>query len=346
MAKELSIRACPHCGSMDTWPALLFGGPLPWVDHNDGGYICRTCGRQAVPLDFDSLDNLREYQKSIASKGEVAGGEKDFLHIPIVPVDTISLFSIPLTDISFLKEAEVVGVQFDGTSIRRVSERAPFLRYRRAVSGVQYNASEVLLMDISGIANGRPNFEALKQLIRRRYDVWLDLGMRSIHDLFDSFTMEVSRAVASTMTAPSLKLFEEAYELSDRCVPCIQVFGDVIWPRPGVGPRKLEEVVHLLEDIGFEDIGVMDLSRLGTRCGVSPDLVARLQSTQSRIIVGGGVVESDLEPIRELGFRGAFMDPFSPVISRIIEYEETTPQEDLPTINKRTTRSRAEPTDG
>ncbi len=340
----LKIRACPYCGSMDTWPALLFGGPIPWIDHNDGGYICRNCGKQAVPLDFDSLEDLKTYQREI-TKEKAAPLNKGFLHIPMVPVDTTSLFSIPGTDLSFLQAAEVVDIKWDGKRLINNDSRSPFLRYRRAVRGEQYNAQELLMLDLSGIREGRPNFDALKELIKRKYDVWLDLGMESLQDLFDSFAMDVSKAIAGTMSAPHLEHFEEPFELSDRVVPCIQLDREVVWRKRNGGPRELEEVVKALQNIGYEEMGVIDLSRLGTRSGVSPDLIERLQAFDGRFYIGGGVVEPDLDKIRNAGLAGAFMDPFTPIISGIIEHEEevTVATFDSP-VEKRNKHPNASPT--
>ena len=59
MGPQISIEAPQvrmnesHAGAARTAyghpPTLLFGGPLPWVDHNDGGYRCRSCSRTACP---------------------------------------------------------------------------------------------------------------------------------------------------------------------------------------------------------------------------------------------------------------------------------------------------------
>ena len=95
MVEKVTLRACPYCGSMDTHPALLFGGPIPWVDHNDGGYICRSCGRTAVPLDFDNIDELKNYQREISRNKDTSANSETFLSIPILPIDTGALFNIP-----------------------------------------------------------------------------------------------------------------------------------------------------------------------------------------------------------------------------------------------------------
>jgi len=319
MAEKVTLRACPYCGSMDTHPALLFGGPLPWIDHNDGGYQCRNCGRTSVPLDFDSLEELRAFQKSIANKR--VENLSDFVHLPIMPLDTMSLFRVPIIDLPVAQVAEVVEVEWEnGYKVK--NRRTKFARYWRAVQSPRYSASEIVLLDLSGVSYGRPNFDVLKMLIKSKYQVWLDLGVRDVEDIFDSFAMDVSRAILSTLTAPGLDVFEEAFELSDKVIPCIQLDGEVLWPSRKAGPTKLEDAVAALRDIGYERIGVIDLPRLGRKKGVDPVLVERLASLDANIMVGGGVTETDVQLVRSAGLAGAFMDPFTPIIGDLISEDD------------------------
>ena len=319
MANKVTLRACPYCGSMDTHPALLFGGPIPWVDHNDGGYYCKSCGRTAVPLDFDSADDLGTFQRSIAGAGKE--GADGFIHIPMMPIDTTALFRIPVIDLPVAQVAEVVEVDWDGRYNIR-GQTARFSRYWRAVQSPRYSAKEIVLLDLSGIQEGRPNFDVLKTLIKSKYQVWLDLGVRDVEDVFDAFAMDVSRTIIGTMTAPNLGVFEEAFELSDRVVPCVQTASEVVWPSRRAGPLVLEDAVAALVDIGFEQVGVIDLTRIGRRTGADRALVERLSQLDAEIILGGGVIEEDVPLMRSSGLAGAFMDPFTPVIGDIIREEE------------------------
>ncbi len=327
MAERVTLRACPYCGSMDTHPALLFGGPLPWVDHNDGGYQCRSCGKTAVPLDFDSLEDLSAFQKSIRA---VAGGKTDdFIHIPIMPVDTASLFNVPVLKYSVGQVANVVEVDWDG-GYRVRGKSARFSRYWSAVQSPRYSAKEVMLLDLAGVRDGHPNFDVLKKLIRTKYQVWLDLGVRDLDDVFDAFTMDVARTVIGSLTAPDLDVFKEAFDISDRVVPCLHWSREVLWSHRDVGPRDLGRAIAAMKDIGFDTIGVIDMTRLGRGQGVDRALVERLSGMGDGMIVGGGVIEKDLDLIRASGLKGAFMDPFTPVIGDLIlEEERELPTDDV-----------------
>jgi uncharacterized protein related to proFAR isomerase len=273
------------------------------------------------------LDDLRTFQRSITgSKAEILEG---FIHVPIVPVDTTTLIRVPYIDLPIAQVAEVVEVEWnDGYYI--VGHRERFSRYWGAGSGPRYSAHDIMLLDLSGVDAGRPNFDVLKALIKSKYHIWLDLGVRDIEDVFDSFAMDVTRTIIGTMTAPSIDIFEEAFDLSDRIVPCIHYDRRVLWPKRSSGPTDLEKAVAALADIGFEQVGVLDLSRIGRKQSIDEELVERLAGTDVGVILGGGVTEQEVPTLRSAGLAGAFIDPFTPVIDQLVgEAEKELPTEDV-----------------
>jgi uncharacterized protein related to proFAR isomerase len=170
---------------------------------------------------------------------------------------------------------------------------------------------------------------ALKKLIKHRHEIWLDLGIRDIQDLFDSFAMDISWAVAGSLSYPSIAIFEEIYEFSDRCVPCAYIDREVRWDG-GEGPRDLRRLLGQLTDMGFERIAVIDFNRLGEREGFSHDMGAVLEGMDPELVIGGGVRESDFDSMIEMGFTGALVDPFIPIIESIIEGGEEAELADAP----------------
>jgi uncharacterized protein related to proFAR isomerase len=340
------IYACPFCGSRDLEGRALVSGPMATVDRNPELYRCRSCGQIAKPLMFEVPEEWSDFRRSKGGESKAEEEVGRFRHIPILPVDTFSLLSIGDFRAPISQLARVVSIRWDGGRVVPTEYSQSFSRYWKAVEGQRYNAPEVLLMDLSGINDGRPNFRVMKELVKRKYNIWLDIGMTSEQDLFDSFAMEVSMAIAGTMNAPSIHLYETLYELSDRCVPAVQLADAVAWGAPRAGPKELKAVLRRLGSIGFEQAAVIDLKRLGTREGVSRVLVAELENVDMDLWVGGGVVETDLDIIKEAGFSGAFVDPFTPVIKDIIEEEERTLPSEAPVPAPAPSRtSRAVPID-
>jgi len=88
-------------------------------------------------------------------------------------------------------------------------------------------------------------------------------------------------------------------------------------------------------DIGYEEIGVIDLPRLGRRNGPDADMLARLERLDAKFILGGGITETDVERLRASGMLGAFMDPFTPIIGDLLEEEERTLPSESFTTTKR-----------
>jgi uncharacterized protein related to proFAR isomerase len=327
--KWKGIYACPNCGGRDLEPLQLLRGPMATVDDWDGSYKCWECGKVAVPLFFESAEDwvlFRQEKKKNLPQAE----EEGFTHIPIVPVDTRPLMSQTGFDIPIFKVVEVVTVEWDGKGFQRTEYSAPFDRYWRAISGTRYNCRQIMMMDLAGISKGKPNFKAMRDLVKRKYEVWLDLGISSEQDLFDAFSLEAYKALADTSTAISPKLFKEIFELSDRCVPCVHLAEEVVWGSPQPKLRTLEATVRFLTDIGFHEIAVLDLKRLGRRKGVSLELIERLGTMEASFLVGGGVLESDLGHMKDAGLAAAFVEPFTPIISDIIDHGEDRLPVDAP----------------
>lgn len=245
-----------------------------------------------------------------------------FKHIPILPVDTRGFFSVGSNDLPLGSVAEVVSVKWDGTRLARTDYSAKFSKYWKAVSGQRYNASEIMLMDLAGIIEARPNFDVLRQLLKRKNSVWLEIGMRNEDDLFDAFAMGVSYAVAGSLCCRNINMFKELFELSDKCIPCLYVDNRVVWERPGAGPADLGEAIEALKNIGFEEIAIIDLPRLGTGSGYSEEMVASALGHGITLHVGGGITEKDFESLEKMGVSGALVDPFTPIIEDIIESPE------------------------
>ncbi len=327
MKQRLPIYACPNCGARDIVPTVLVGGPMAQLDENTGTYQCQECGQTAVPLYFAKVEEWISFRQQAMKRSEAEHVKSGFLTIPILPVDTIPLASIGGIDLPIAKTVEVVSIRWSGTMLERTEYHVPFERYWAAVAGKRYNATEVLMLDLAGLNLARPNFAVMRELVKRKYDVWLDLGIRSDQDIFDAFSIEVSHAIADTLTSSSLRLYKELYDLSDRCVPCIQFDKKVIWGTSRAGPTDLVETVRRLREIGYEEMAVMDLAALGTHSGVREGFLATLEGLDAELLVGGGVVESDLEKLKARGFKGGLVDPYTPVIDDLIRSEPGSPAE-------------------
>ncbi|HVO77934.1 MAG TPA: TFIIB-type zinc ribbon-containing protein, partial [Methanomassiliicoccales archaeon] len=150
MKQRLPIYACPNCGGRDLVPKVLVGGPMAQLDENTGAYHCQECGRTAVPLSFNRVEEWISFRQQAMKRSEEEREKTGFLSIPILPVDTIPLLTIAGIDLPIAKTVEVVSIAWSGEKLERTDYHVVFERYWAAVAGKRYNATEVLMLDLAG----------------------------------------------------------------------------------------------------------------------------------------------------------------------------------------------------
>ena len=344
------IAGCARCGSRRVHPKLLVMGPVPGIDSDAYSYICEDCRYEGMPVIFDTDEQRAQFEKEIRERGRAPPEKplKTAPSIPILPVYTKPLLDVPLLDQLPIHAAAVVGVRWDGTRLQPNGYRTSFPEYWNVIGGSRYNASLLYMLDLSGIERGNPNFDVMRHLVKR-CDVWLDLGARDSDDIMDGYMLDVERVVAGTKTLPSLDAFVEAYALSPAVLPCLDWDGQIVWGDPRERRRDLSEVLGSLRTIGFEAVCVMDLRRLGTEQGPDPALVSLLQGSDLSVYLGGGVQETDITGLKEKGFAGGLVDPYTPVIRNLLlppKPEGPAPASTPETVARPAPSSRAVPDAG
>lgn len=315
------VAACARCGGRRVHPKLLVMGPIPGIDSDAHSYICEECRYEGMPVIFDTEEQRAQFELEARGQAKPAPEAKrpaEVRSIPILPVDTKPLIDVKPLDLIPVKVAAVVGVRWDGRAIVPNGYRASFQQYWDAIGGPRYNASLVFMYDLGGINRANPNFDVMRHLVKR-CDVWLDLGARETDEIMDGYMLDVERVVAGSKTLPSLGAFAEAYGLSNEILPCIDWDGRVVWGDPRETRTDLRDVAGALKAVGFREICVMNLRRLGTELGPDPELLTILDGLDAGLYLGGGIRETDIAALKERGFIGGLVDPFTPVIRSIIE---------------------------
>lgn len=324
------VAACARCGSRRVHPKLLVMGPVPGIDSDAYNYICEECRHEARPVIFDTEEERARFEAEARGRAEAAPAAppRGTQSIPILPVDTQPLLDLKPLDLLPFRVAKVVSVAWDGRSLVPGGYRIDFQDYWDAIGGPRYNASLLFLYDLGGINRASPNFDVLRALAKR-CDVWLDLGAREPDELMDGYMLDVERVVAGSKTMPSLDALVEAYVLSNEILPCLDWDGRVVWRDPREKRTDLLEIAQALKAAGFGSLCVMDLRRLGTELGPDPELLALLESVDAERYLGGGVRETDIPALKEKGFAGGLVDPYTPIVRSILlppKKEEPVPQ--------------------
>lgn len=320
------ITACQYCGSRRISPKVLVGGPMAQLDDKDGSYVCQDCGRTLVPLDFAGEKDRESFQSVAVEASD------DFLMVPIMPIDTWSLYDLPVTEISLTDVTKVAKIGWhDGWDI--VPGDASFRSYWKAASSKSYGSGNALLMDMAGLLRARPHFEALKVLMKRKNFIWLEMGVRDVQDLFDGFTIGSQNVIVGSITCSSRDLLEEIVELSDQSVPMLYFDDKVLWGSKRFGPSSVKESLDMLYDIGFDRAAVLDLRHLGGE-GFDAELAAEALSSEIGVIIGGGVRETDVPALRRMGAAGCLLDPYAPGIIEMIAARPSEEEDQDPDITE------------
>jgi len=313
------FAACGRCGSGLVHPRLLTMGPLPWVDSERYVYVCHACGHVGLPVFFETAEARAEYERAKQSPPRRPEAPKrPPSSIPILPIDTRPILDAKILEALPIRLAYVVGVRWDGLALQPTPYRVSFAEYWTAIGGPRYNASQVFMLDLEGVRRGDPNFDILRELVKR-CDVWLDLGARDSDDAMDGYMLDVERVVAGSKTLSSLEAFTDLHRLSPSILPCLDWDGQVLWGSPREKRVILEEVAEALQAIGFSSLCVMDLRRLGTEAGPDPGLLASLERLALEVYLGGGIRETDVPALQARGLAGGLVDPFTPIIRDLLQ---------------------------
>ncbi|OPY32512.1 MAG: Histidine biosynthesis protein [Methanomassiliicoccales archaeon PtaU1.Bin124] len=292
----MRVRVCPYCYSPEITEKVLIGGPMAQLDNDDGTYRCLHCGKSGVPIDFAGWEEYQEFIDSKMASTEVHSR-------PILPMlPTLFHGGIEAGSVN----ATVVKVTWDG-GLRFGDQRERLQdNWKRAEKVVEGKAACIL--DLNGIMEGRPDLDGIQHVLRRKGEVMLDIGIHHEQDVFDCFTMGASQVLATSIGMPSFKVFERVLDMTDECIPCLCYDDKVQWRRPRGNPTELDDCLSALKELGFAQVGLMCLDRLGKANG--PDLRVIDKATRAglKVWLAGGVRFEDV-PSLPAQVSGVLLDP-------------------------------------
>lgn len=277
------VKVCSNCGSRDIEMSRDVGY-VPGLTGNER-YFCRSCGQESAPLLIEDTKTEDEAQKG------------DFYKICMIPINTIE------NEI----DSVVSEIRWNSSEYATTGRNVMFDQYRTAVKNNGY--SNTIILDLRGIKTGHPNYKILKSVVKPKYDIWLDIGIHNDDDIFDAFTLDASRVVCSSICISSIQTYEEAFDLSDHILPCVCIYDDKVQWKSSGNEVNVFRVIELLKKIGYDEIIVLDLKRLGKNEGPDVQYAARISETFPDIIFGGGIREEDVSDFSDLRLRGIIIDP-------------------------------------
>lgn len=318
MPESNQFAVCSHCGSSKVRPRRVLAGQILSANRGANMFHCEECGQDGLLVTLDSEEAVAKFREE--RRGEIAVKEKlppKVEAIPIIPLHARAPLGSALLESLPFRSAEVVSVRWKDNVLEKTEYAVNFEEYWRAVGSTRYRASTVYVLDIGGINQGEPSFQAMRELAKCDCKILFDLGVSSPEDLMDGFMVDVDKVIASTKSLKTIQDFRDIYALTEDCVPCIDWDEGVLWAG-GVKTHNLKEVAAALKEVGFGSIVFMDMKRLGTWSGPSMELASTLATFGMQIYLGGGVKEEDVPLLLDKGIYAALVDPYTPVIREIV----------------------------
>lgn len=277
------VKVCSNCGSRDIEMSRDVGY-VPGLTGNER-YFCRSCGQESTPLLIEDakIDDMSQ--------------KEYFYKIALIPIDTMK----------YEIDSVASEIQWNKDGYVTTGRHTVFDQYRTSIKDKGY--SNTIILDLKGIKTGHPNYKIMKNVVKPKYDIWLDIGIHTDGDIFDAFTLDASRVICSSICVSSIQIYEEAFDLSDHVLPCICVYDDKVQWKSSTNEVNVFKVIDRLKKIGYDEIVLIDLKHLGKNEGPDIQYASRISESYSGIIFGGGIREEDVSDISGLKLRGIMLDP-------------------------------------
>ena len=175
--------------------------------------------------------------------------------------------------------------------------------------------SDIYAADLDAILDRQPQDDVTRDLASMAAPLWLDAGVRSVHDAQRAVKLGASRVIVGLETLPS---FDVLAAISDAIGSERVVFSlDLRDGHPVIAqdvrlPSMLypDTIARTAASSGAGTVIVIDLARVGTGRGLDVDLLQKIRAAAPKVnlVAGGGVREwDDLVRAAKAGCTGALL---------------------------------------
>ncbi len=220
---------------------------------------------------------------------EIPKLSKGFTLIPSLAV----IGKIPV----WVKDGKYNPIRFDN---RTVSPEAIALAFSKIYGTIHY-------LDISGIRNGKVEWNTFQAVVESFNEVWADVGITFSESVIDPIMSGAANGIISTKMIQSIEEIAAAFEMTENIILQIDYDNGIIAKDPVIKDMEPGELVKEMSSFGmdsfiFENIG-------SERKSNSKVLITQLlQALPSggRLFAGAEEV-NELGPLDELGLDGAII---------------------------------------
>lgn len=175
--------------------------------------------------------------------------------------------------------------------------------------------SDIYAADLDAILDQQPQDDVTRDLASMPSPLWLDAGVRSVHDAQRAVRLGASRVIVGLETLPSFDVLAQISDAigSDRVVFSLDLRDGEPVIADGVQlPSALypENIAKAAASSGAGTVIVIDLARVGTGKGLDTDLLGEIRAAAPAVnlVAGGGVRGfDDLVSLAKTGCSGALL---------------------------------------
>jgi phosphoribosylformimino-5-aminoimidazole carboxamide ribotide isomerase len=176
-------------------------------------------------------------------------------------------------------------------------------------------AASVYVADLDAIGGCGDNLDVIAAMAAAepRLDLLVDAGIRTAHDAGKLLAAGVRKVIVASESLPGLDAAPALLSVlrAERAVFSMDLKDrTVIWQGRADALRDPRDLAARLASLGFREVILLELDRIGTRRGADPGLVADLTRAAPRVgvIVGGGIgAATELLLLRDAGASGVLL---------------------------------------
>jgi phosphoribosylformimino-5-aminoimidazole carboxamide ribotide isomerase len=160
-------------------------------------------------------------------------------------------------------------------------------------------AQRLYLADLDAIEGTGSNWELVGK-INKTIPVMVDAGINDAQGVKEALKL-VNRVIVATETLKNLHDLDEIFASPDRdrIILSIDVKDGKVLSKNM--KTDFDKILRKIREFEPDEIILLDISRVGTEKGVDQDLINKFRGWESRIILGGGITESDIDTISDWG---------------------------------------------
>jgi len=176
-----------------------------------------------------------------------------------------------------------------------------------------YKFKDFYVADLDAIINDKPNFPLLNKILEiSDININIDPGIVDINDILQFSKFAINKLIIGLETVKNLDVIREALKIvgRDKLILSIDMYKEkVISNAKEVKYKSPIEIANTMEEIGVNELILLDLFRVGQKIGGIPQQYLKIQHKfGGKIFVGGGIKDyKDLIKYQKLNFAGVLI---------------------------------------